>query len=93
MDSVIVFVIIQVLMGSMKMSALHLAAQDGNTESVQYLVQGGAKVGELYIWLYSSYLRYSLTLHLAFKILAMLEAKLLCTWLPWLNRQKRWRCC
>ena len=33
-----------VLMGSMKMTALHLAAQDGNTESVQYLVTGGANI-------------------------------------------------
>eukprot|EP00095_Tigriopus_kingsejongensis_P007825 maker-scaffold204_size260821-snap-gene-1.42 protein:Tk07825 transcript:maker-scaffold204_size260821-snap-gene-1.42-mRNA-1 annotation:"transient receptor potential channel pyrexia" len=35
---------LEVLVGSMKMTALHLAAQDGNTESVQYLIQGGANV-------------------------------------------------
>ena len=31
-------------MGSMKMTALHLAAQDGNTESVSYLLTGGANI-------------------------------------------------
>ena len=31
-------------MGSMKMTALHLAAQDGNTESVSYLLNGGANL-------------------------------------------------
>ena len=35
---------LEVLMGSMKMTALHLAAQDGNMESVQCLVSGGANI-------------------------------------------------
>ncbi len=35
---------LEVLMGSMKMTALHLAAQDGNTDSVQYLLDGGANI-------------------------------------------------
>ena len=35
---------LEVLMGSMKMTALHLACQDGNTESVQHLLRGGANI-------------------------------------------------
>ncbi len=31
-------------MGPMKMTALHLAAQDGNVDSLQLLVNGGANV-------------------------------------------------
>jgi ankyrin repeat protein len=34
----------EVLMGPTKMTALHLAAQDGNVESLQLLVEGGANV-------------------------------------------------
>lgn len=33
---------LEVLMGPMKMTALHLAAQDGNVDSLQVLVSGGA---------------------------------------------------
>ena len=35
---------LEVLMGPMKMTALHLAAQDGNVDSLQVLVSGGASV-------------------------------------------------
>ena len=35
---------LEVLMGPMKMTALHLAAQEGNVESLQTLVSGGANV-------------------------------------------------
>ena len=31
-------------MGSMKMTALHLAAQDGNTEAVQHLVDARSNI-------------------------------------------------
>jgi len=31
-------------MGPMKMTALHLAAQDGNTEAAAHLLRGGANV-------------------------------------------------
>ena len=35
---------LEVLMGPMKMTALHLAAQDGNVDSLQVLVSGGSSV-------------------------------------------------
>ena len=35
---------LEVLMGPMKMTALHLAAQDGNVDSLQVLVLGGASL-------------------------------------------------